>query len=75
MAMKNWKLRRTSLIHTRYDYKYGNDIIVINQTIIDRNKGKYVVAHIKPNNEYGVKKYFNTKQQALKFAKAYMRKH
>jgi len=80
MALKDWKkkIENDHMVFYRYNIKSNvnnTDYINIYNTPVPRgnNINRYVYSSV-VNNKMFVK-YFKTKQQALKFAKSYMRKH
>jgi hypothetical protein len=72
MAIKDWKKIGTS---EWYNFHFNRKLEIMN-TFYGSNLSQRIVLFVDQNrNKTIVKKYFKTKSQALKFAKAYMRKH
>jgi len=72
MSLKDWKLILTSRKNNSWMNKKTKQIIHLNKTLFkDKRKQWYV------NDDKGYINtiYFGNKLKALKFAKAYMRKH
>jgi len=71
MALKDWKQKETIQRETDRWESRDDTIIIYPAKYLTHAKTGFLVLAEKSNNP----KYFRTKSQALKFAKAYMRSH
>jgi hypothetical protein len=78
MALKDWEQEKSSKLETRFSRKDNIDTIYIFEKehfpsyFESLEKDNFIVTSNIPSFPV---KFFKTKSQAIKFAKAYMRKH
>ena len=73
MTLKDWKKEYNGKLVINYKNKYGDSLQVIKEYLDIYDSDTQRVWKIFDNTK--MIKHFKTKSQALKFAKAYMRKH
>ncbi len=82
MALKDWRKSRAKgptmkgTFHIRWNKKNTKEFLIINKYMGKREDKYHVLLYDKKRQFEDIwDKSFKTKQQALKYAKAYMRKH
>lgn len=78
MALKDWEIKTHSKTNKYTEWKKNNKILVVHKERLSKYEATKVWKVSSSNSQYYAYKllrFFETKSQALKFAKQYMRKH
>lgn len=81
MALKDWKKneyykgKEYGITNKAIVFSKNDDNIRIDPVIRGEHSGEFWFSFYTPEYKNRFSRFFNTKQQALKFAKAYMRKN